>query len=109
MIAAAVAVVALALAASGCEPAPPEDPTDAPTEVEQAAMMELSTQTGIPMDEMEVVEAQWTEWPDACLGLPEMDEQCAAVITPGCELTVEAGGEQHVVRTDDLGTIVRVQ
>ena len=109
LIVTAVVVLALALAVSACEPASPEDPTDAPPEVEQAAMMELSNQTGIPMEGMDVVGAQWTEWPDACLGLPEPDEQCAEVITPGWELTIEAEGQVYVVRTDDLGTIIRVE
>ncbi len=112
MIVATVVVMGLALALSACEPAPPpepEDPTDAPPEVEDAAMSVLSDETGIAMEDMEVVDAQWTEWPDACLGLGEPDEVCAEVMTPGWELTIEAEGENYVVRTDDLGAEVRVE
>ncbi len=109
IIFAVVTVLVLALVVSACGPAEPEDPTDAPPEVEEAAMMELSNQTGIPIEEMEVVEAQWTEWPDACLGLGEPDQECAQVMTPGWQLTVEAGGETYGVRTDDLGILVRIE
>lgn len=109
MMAAAVIVVVLALLLSACEPAVPEDPTDAPPEVEQAAMMELSDQTGIAMEDMEVVRAVSREWPDACLGLPEPEEQCAEVLTAGWQVTVAAEGEEYVLRTDDLGTVVRME
>lgn len=108
-IVSAVVVIGLALALSACEPAPPEDPTDAPLEIEEAAMMALSDETGIAMEEMEVVDAQWTEWPDACLGLGEPDEACAEVITPGWELTILAQGEEYIVRTDDVGAEVRIE
>ena len=104
-----VVAIGLALALSGCEPAVPEDPTDAPPEVEQAAMMALSDETGIAMEDMEIVDAEWTEWPDACLGLGEPDEVCAEVITPGWELTILAQGEEYIVRTDDVGAEVRIE
>jgi len=109
MMVAATIVMTLALLLSACEPAVPEDPMDAPPEVEQAAMMELSDQTGIAMEDMEVVRAVWREWPDACLGLPEPEEQCAEVLTPGWQVTVVAEGEEYVLRTDDLGTVVRME
>ena len=109
IITAVVAVLALALVSSACEPPPPDDPTDVLYEVEQAAMMELSNETGISVEEMVVVEAVSAEWPDACLGLPEPDEQCAEVITPGWEITIEAAGEYYVVRTDEVGDEIRVE
>ena len=109
LIVAAVVVMGLALALTACEPVPPDDPTDTPPEVEDAAMSGLSDATGIPMEDLEVVDAQWTEWPDACLGLGESDEVCAQVITPGWQVTILAEGEEHVVRTDDFGEEVRIE
>jgi len=104
-----VVVVGVALALSACEPAVPEELTDAPPEVEQAAMMALSEQTGIATEDMEIVGAEWREWPDACLGLGEPDEVCAQVITPGWQLVVRAEGEEYVVRTDEEGAEVRIE
>ncbi len=114
VIVAAAISMALVLALNACELAVPEDPTpEDPThtlyEVEQAAMEELSDKTGIPVEEMVVVEAQSTEWSDACLGLGEPDEVCAQVITPGWELTIHAEGEYYVVRTDESGGTIRVE
>lgn len=109
LIAAAIMVLVLALAASACGPGAPEGSTDAPPEVEEAAVTVLSEQTGISADEMEVVDAEPAEWPDACLGLGQPDEGCAEVLTPGWALTIEAQGETYNVRTDDLGLLVRVE
>ncbi len=115
VIVAAAVSMALVLALSACEPAVPEeptvpeDPTDILYEVEQAATVELSDKTGIPVEDMVVVEATSTEWPDACLGLGEPDEVCAELITPGWELTIHADGEYYVVRTDEFGDTIRVE
>lgn len=123
MIVAAIAVLALALALSACEPLPEEafeeeplgeqplgeEPTELPIDVEMAVKEALSLETDIPAEEMEVVSARWTEWPDACLGLGEPDEQCAQVVTPGWQVTVRAGGQDYFVRTDEFGTTVRIE
>ncbi len=102
------AMVVLVLALSACEPTMPEDVSQLPADVEQLVKEELSMETGIPVEEIEVLDAEYTEWPDACLGLAEPDEQCAQVITPGWRVTVRAEGQEYVVRTDEFGTTVRI-
>jgi len=48
-----------------------------------------------------------SEWPDACLGLPEAGEACAGVITPGWRITLRIGAEIATLRADELGTVIR--
>lgn len=114
MTAALVAPLALVLIASACAPpaatpTEPGVPSELPEPVEAAVLTEVSEMAGIQADEVEVVDAEAEEWPDACLGLPEDDEVCAQVITPGWRVTVQAGEETYVVRTNEDGTAVRVE
>lgn len=105
-------VVVVGLSACGPGPAMPGTPAtsaELPSEVETAVEEALSAQTGIPVEEIEVVEAEQREWPDACLGLGEEDEACAQVITPGWEITVRAGGDDYVFRTDEEGDAIRME
>jgi hypothetical protein len=111
-----VTIVALVVVVglSACGPGPampgtPATPAELPSEVETAVEEALSAQTGIPVEEIEVVEAEQREWPDACLGLGEEDEACAQVITPGWEITVRAGGDDYVFRTDEEGDAIRME
>ena len=69
----------------------------------------LSSITGVPVEEIDVVAAEDREWPDACLGLAGQDEMCAQVVTPGWEVTVRAQGQEYVFRTNGDGTEVRME
>jgi 2C-methyl-D-erythritol 2,4-cyclodiphosphate synthase len=98
---------------SACAPAqvdpqvtPEPPPIDQPAV--QAARQALAQELGISPDQIEVVQVEEEEWPDACLGLPEPGEFCATVITPGYRVILEAEGEQYEVRTDLEGDIVRM-
>lgn len=104
-----LAVVMVALVLSGCEPRVTEPAVDVPSDVEAAARERLSIETGIPVEEMEVVEAERREWPDSCLGLGEPDEACLMVITPGWRVTIRAEEELYVLRTDEAGDAVRME
>ncbi len=104
-----LSAVLMALVLTGCEPVLPERPVDVPSDVETAAKEHLSRETGIPVEEMEVVEAEHREWPDSCLGLGEPDEACLTVITPGWRVTIRAEEEEYVLRTDEDGDAVRME
>jgi len=49
------------------------------------------------------------EWPDACLSLPEANESCAEVVTPGWRVELLAGETDYEAHTDLLGTQVRLR
>jgi hypothetical protein len=47
------------------------------------------------------------DWQNSCLGLPEGDEVCAEVITPGWLLTFKINDQQYRYRVDQTGTVIR--
>jgi len=87
----------------------PDPGTDLPGGVETAVKGMVSSRTGVPVEEIDVVSSQAKEWPDACLGLADQDEMCAQVITPGYEVTARAEGQNYVVRTSADGAAVRMK
>jgi hypothetical protein len=80
----------------------------APQIVLDNAMAFLNQNLGVPVDQIQVVSVTQVEWPDACLGLPEADEMCAQVITPGYSINVMVQDQVYEVRTDATGNVVRM-
>lgn len=74
-----------------------------------AARKAASEFLGIPEGEAIIMTAFEKEWPDSCLGLPEKDEMCAQVVTSGYEVTVQGNGKEAIYRTNDDGSVMRVQ
>jgi hypothetical protein len=73
-----------------------------------AAVNSLAQSVGVDVNQIQVVTFEQVEWPDACLGLPQPDEVCAQVVTPGFLVVLEVNGAQYEVRTDQTGAIVRL-
>lgn len=74
-----------------------------------AARAYAAQEMQVSESEIDVIEINKKDWPDACLGLSSEDEICAAVITPGYEIIVEAKGERFAYRTDENGSQVRAE
>jgi len=72
-----------------------------------AARARAAQDAGVDEGVAIVMTAYEKEWPNACLGLETEGEMCAQVITPGYEVTVQAGGELYSYRTNSDGTVVR--
>ncbi len=68
----------------------------------------LSNTLGIDISQVQLVSVQSEQWPDACLGLPQANETCAQVITPGYQVLLRVNGQLYQVRTDATGQQVRV-
>jgi hypothetical protein len=67
----------------------------------------LADRLGLDLSEVDVLRAVPVDWPDACLGLPEDDEMCAMMITPGFEIVLAFEGEEYTFRTNEDGSLVR--
>jgi inhibitor of cysteine peptidase len=53
--------------------------------------------------DVQILNAEATDFPDSCLGLAPEGTACAAVMTPGYIVTLAAGGERYVYHTDQTG------
>jgi len=105
-------LLALTLTACGLQAGTPE-PTEAaaglPDDVERAAKGVVSAEEDVPVRDITVVDAEYKEWPNSCLGLAEPEEMCLQVITPGYKVTLRAEGETYVLHTNQDGTAVRME
>ncbi len=84
-----------------------ETPMVLPDAVIQAQQY-LAEQFGVSVTEIQVLETEQVDWPDACLGLPDEGEVCAQVVTPGWRVLAEVNGQTYELRTDETGAEVRL-
>ena len=68
---------------------------------------QISTTHQVPVRELRIVAAEPQDWSDSCLGLGGPAEICAAVITPGWEVTVASDLYTWIYRTNGDGTTLR--
>jgi hypothetical protein len=72
-----------------------------------AAKTTLATRLNIDISKILILEAMETDWSDSCLGLGGPAESCAAVITPGYNILMQANGKEYRYRTNETGTTVK--
>lgn len=72
-----------------------------------AARKQLAQNLKIEENKVVIITAYERDWSDSCLGLGGPAESCAAVITPGYEVTLQAQGKTYVYHTNTEGTITR--
>jgi hypothetical protein len=78
--------------------------TNLPPAVADAVLQAASKQSGLPISELRIVGAEQRSWPDGCLGLAPPDTFCTAVVVDGRLVTVEAGQQRLVYRTNADGS-----
>ncbi len=81
----------------------------APAQVTQAAQSRLAAALGVSAAQVQLVSADETQWPNACLGLTSPGQACADEVTPGWRLVFNVNGQQYEVRTNDTASVVRWQ
>lgn len=74
----------------------------------QAAVRTLGESLGVSRQEIDVVEVEYVQWRDSCLGCAGPGENCLMVITPGYRVVLKSGGEQYEIHTDESGDIARI-
>ena len=72
------------------------------------ARQALAAKLNLPLDQIVVISMNQVDWPNACLGLPEKDEMCAQVITPGYRVMLRANNQEYEVRTGGSNRSVRI-
>jgi hypothetical protein len=92
------------------QPPPPlPTPTLEPTELtpaQRAALNALMAALGLPAEGITVVSAEAVDWPDSCLGIIRPEALCAAVVTPGFRIVLEADGQRYELHTNQDGSVV---
>lgn len=78
-----------------------------PPEVVIEIQNQVSEALSVAADQIQIETVEQRDWPDACLGLPNPDEACAEVITPGWLIVVNVGGTEYRYRVDETGTNLR--
>jgi hypothetical protein len=74
-----------------------------------AARRWLAGELAVPAAQVKYIADEAAEWSDSCLGLGGPEESCAQVVTPGYKITLEVGGTQYIVRTDETAEVVRIE
>jgi len=96
-------------AASGSEPAPGTATSGGENKVVEIARGQLAKQLNLDPQAIVLTSLEAVEWPDACLGIANEGEACAAVITPGFRLILSVGDDHYTYHTDLTGSIVRAE
>lgn len=68
----------------------------------------LADQLSLDPGTIQVLDFIEVEWPNACLGAAVPDEVCAQVLTAGWSITLSVDDFLYELRTDDIGTQIRM-
>lgn len=68
----------------------------------------VAEQTDRARSQFNIVAAQKRTWPDGCLGLTQPGVLCTQALVPGWEVTVSNGEDTWVYRTDEEGSVVKL-
>lgn len=79
-----------------------------PPAVANGVLQAASKQSGLPISELRLIGAEQRSWPDGCLGLAPPDTFCTAVVVDGWLVTVEAGQQRLVYRTNANGSQIEL-
>jgi hypothetical protein len=85
---------------------PASTPEQTMRQVVESTKNDLAKALSISADQIRVVEAKSTSWPDTSLGCPQKNVAYSAVITPGYWILLEARGKQYPYHTDQNNQIV---
>lgn len=83
-------------------------PENFPKSIANAVIADASTQLGLPVNQIRLVQAEQKTWPDACLGIYAPDILCAPATVEGWRVTVQGNGQRLVYRTNAAGSVVKL-
>ena len=98
--AAAFAVAALAMLATGCQAAAPstkEEPADVRDPIADLAVDTLAAELEVPQDRISVVSVAAVDWPDSSVGCPKPGMAYLTVITPGHKVILKLENRTYAV------------
>jgi len=78
-----------------------------PPDVALNVQNQISQTLGVAVENIKITQVQQKDWPNACLGLPQGNEACAELVTPGWLLTFNINSQEYKYRVDKTGTVIR--
>jgi hypothetical protein len=78
-----------------------------PPDVALNVQNQISQTLGVAVENIKITQVEQKDWPNGCLGLPQGNEVCAEVVTPGWLLTFNINGQEYKYRVDKTGTFIR--
>jgi hypothetical protein len=72
----------------------------------QLASQDLAERLEIDISEVSLIEVIALDWADSSLGCPDPDYAYLMVITPGYQISLEAGGQNYTYHTDQVQNVV---
>jgi len=87
------------------------NPTEAqlPSAVAEAVLQAASQEAIVPISQLQITQTQQQTWPDGCLGISTPDTLCTQALVPGWRVTVAGKGQSLIYRTDDSGSVVKLE
>jgi hypothetical protein len=80
-----------------------------PYSVADAILREARSRLNLPTSGLRILQAERQTWSDACLGLASPGQVCTQALVPGWRVTVDGKTQILVYRTNDFGSLVRVE
>lgn len=78
-----------------------------PPDVAVNVQNQISQTLGVTAENIQITKVEQMDRPNGCLGLPQGDEVCTEVITPGWLLTFNINGQEYKYHVDKTGTVIR--
>ncbi len=77
--------------------------------VANAVRLDLSRKSGIPPEQLKIINSSRETWSDGCFGLGSPVEQCLQAQVEGWRVTLSDGRSSWIYRTDYAGQVLRLE
>jgi len=78
-----------------------------PPAVALSVQNQISQTLGVAVENIKITQVGQKDWPNGCLGLPQGNEVCTEVVTPGWLLTFNINNQEYKYRVDKTGMVIR--
>ncbi|OLP17650.1 hypothetical protein BST81_15110 [Leptolyngbya sp. 'hensonii'] len=87
----------------------PAPQTGLPQAIADRVLQDAAQRTSLPLTTLRIVRAERRTWPNGCLGLSRSGEMCTQALVPGWRVVVLAGPQRLAYRTNDSGSVIRLE
>lgn len=85
-----------------------EDIKSLPKSCSEAVFKDASEKSGVPASQLRIVKVEQQTWSDGCLGLVGGEQSCSQSLVPGWRVIVASSKQQWVYRTNQVGSVVKM-